>query len=98
MVAYPFAMFRDNNGFRDYMNNSSDQRQFVICIANNNYDDLQILKIYQCLPDKKAAAENYVRIIDDSREDYLYPARCFIKTQFSESITEQLIAAIPSVA
>ncbi|MEL6555804.1 MAG: hypothetical protein AAFQ63_20435 [Cyanobacteria bacterium J06621_11] len=80
------------------MNNPSDQRQFVICIANNNYDDLQILKIYQCLPDEKAAEESYIRVIDDSGEDYLYPAKYFIETHFPDPIAERLIAAIPSAA
>ncbi len=80
------------------MNKLLEQRQFAICIANDNCDDLQILKIYQLLPDQKAAEENYVRIIDDSGEDYLYPASCFVTTEFSTAVTQQLIAAIPSVA
>ena len=87
-----------NLSIREDMNNSSDQRQFVICIADQNYDDLQVLKIYQCLPDEKAEEESYIRVIDDSGEDYLYPAKYFIETHFPDSVTKQLIAAIPSAA
>ena len=80
------------------MNTQPKQRQFAICITNDNCDDLQILKIYQILPDQKAVEDNYVRVIDDSGEDYLYPANCFVTTEFSELVTKQLIAAIPFVA
>lgn len=80
------------------MNSSSEQRQFAICIANNDCDDLQVLKIYQLLSDQKAAEEDYVRVIDDSGEDYLYPADCFITTEFSTDVKRQLVKALPSVA
>jgi len=78
------------------MSGLSEHRQFAICVTNDNCDDLQVLKIYQLLPDEKAAEENYVRIIDDSGEDYLYPESCFVMTEFSEIVTKQLTEAIPS--
>jgi hypothetical protein len=34
--------------------------------------------IYQVLPDETAAKSDYVRVIDNEGEDYLYPARCFM--------------------
>lgn len=80
------------------MYKQTEQRQFAICIANDSCEDLQVLKIYLLLPDPKADEENYVRVIDDSGEDYLYPASRFVTTEFSEGVTKQLIAAIPSVA
>ena len=77
------------------MNKPSEQQQFAICIANDNCDDLQILKIYRLLSDQKAAEKSCVRVIDDSGEDYLYPANCFITAEFSTAVTQRLIAAIP---
>ena len=77
------------------MNKPSEQQQFEICIANDNCDDLQILKIYRLLSDQKAAEKSCVRVIDDSGEDYLYPTTCFIAAEFSTAVTQQLIAAIP---
>jgi hypothetical protein len=51
--------------------------QFAVCITDAE-QDLQLRKIYQVLPDEEAGKENYLRIIDDSGEDYLYPAHYFV--------------------
>jgi hypothetical protein len=52
--------------------------QFVICIKNDNYPaSLQVRKIYQALPDAQAAKHQLVRVVDESGEDYLYPADYF---------------------
>ena len=54
--------------------------RFAICIANTAYPAaLEVRKIYQVLPDAAAAQQQYLRIIDESGEDYLYPARMFRK-------------------
>lgn len=54
------------------------ETQFVLCIENGSCEDLEKRKFYQILPDEKAAQEGYLRIIDESQEDYLYPASYFI--------------------
>ncbi len=52
---------------------------FVIWINNNGYvDDLKVKTVYQVLPDASAARSNYLRIIDETGEDYLYPAVYFV--------------------
>lgn len=51
---------------------------FVICLQNNGADDLQPRKVYQVLPDEAAAQGGYLRVIDDSGEDYLYPDSYFL--------------------
>ena len=63
------------------MSDLSKHGQFAICVTNDNCDDLQVLKVYRLLPNEKAAEDNYIRIIDDSGEDYLYPASCFVTTE-----------------
>ena len=35
---------------------------FVLCIENKDCDDLEKRKVYQVLPDDKAADEGYLRI------------------------------------
>ncbi|MEL6469655.1 MAG: hypothetical protein AAFQ74_08005 [Cyanobacteria bacterium J06623_4] len=80
------------------MKHSSEKRRFAICVSNENCDDLQILKIYQVLPDPGAAEESYIHVVDDSGEDYLYPSSCFVNADFPEMLTQQLIAAVPSLA
>ena len=47
--------------------------RFVLCIRNDGYDDLELRKVYQVITDPDAAEEGYIRIIDESGEDYLYP-------------------------
>jgi hypothetical protein len=47
---------------------------FAICLAAGAEEDLQVGKVYQVLPDPKAAEVGCMRVIDDSGEDYLYAA------------------------
>jgi len=42
-------------------------------MKNDECDDLDLRKIYQALPDKRALRDGYIRIVDESGEDYLYP-------------------------
>jgi hypothetical protein len=51
---------------------------FVICVENRGAEDLEVRKVYRALPDKDAAATGYVRVIDESGEDYLYPDDYFV--------------------
>lgn len=53
-------------------------KRFAICIRNRNCDDLQVGKVYQIVSDKAAGARGYLRVIDDSGEDYLYPGAYFV--------------------
>jgi hypothetical protein len=63
------------------MKHEKTEKIFVICIENKDCEDLEKRKIYQVIPDKDAAADGYLRIIDESREDYLYPESFFISVQ-----------------
>jgi len=50
----------------------------VICLRNEDSDDLLVGKVYRTLPDEVAARDGYIRVIDESGEDYLYPASFFV--------------------
>ena len=54
------------------------EKGFAICVENRGAEDLDIRKVYRVLHDKDAAATGYVRVIDESGEDYLYPADYFV--------------------
>lgn len=69
---------------------SEHQTTFVVCIRNGGCDDLEVRKIYEVLPDEAAAVDNYLRIIDDSGEDYLYPAEFFARVELSSEIRDTL--------
>ena len=63
---------------------------FVLCIENKDCDDLEKRKIYQALPDVEAEEEGFLRVIDDSGEDYLYPQSYFIVVQLPREAQEAL--------
>ncbi len=71
---------------------------FAVCVANEGCDDLQIRKLYRVLPDSKAAAEGYLRIVDESGEDYLYAANRFVMVKFPAAVEKQLLTSTQSVA
>lgn len=50
---------------------------FVICINTDDPDLLTPRMIYEVIPDESAANSNYLRVIDNEGEDYLYPADYF---------------------
>ena len=63
--------------------------RFVICSNNGGYvDDLKVRTVYQLLPDASAAKSNYIRIIDETSEDYLYPASLFAAIEFAARVGE----------
>jgi hypothetical protein len=64
--------------------------EFAICIANSGYDDLDVWRVYQVLPDAKAAGVGCIRVIDESGEDYLYPADRFAAVDFPEIARSRL--------
>ena len=55
--------------------------KFVICLRNDDCVDLEIRKVYPVLPDAAAAKDGYLRVIDESGEDYLYPADYFVSVE-----------------
>jgi hypothetical protein len=72
-----------------------DTYHFGVCVRNDGSEDLQLLKLYQILPDESAARNGLLRIIDDSGEDYLYPAASFIPISLPSAV-EQVLAEIPA--
>ncbi len=53
--------------------------RFAICVDNSEYPaSLELHKIYRVLPDANAARDGDLRVIDESGEDYLFPASYFV--------------------
>ena len=53
---------------------------FAVCLRNRGYAaSLEVRKLYPVVNDPDAAANDLIRVIDESGEDYLYPARIFQK-------------------
>jgi hypothetical protein len=62
----------------------------ALCLDDNGCGDLERRKLYRLLPDKKAADEGYLRIVDESGEDYLYPAKSFAVVKVPASVIKIL--------
>ena len=68
--------------------------KFVVCISNQDYPTaLEVRKLYQVLEDAPAQQRQMLRIIDESGEDYLYPASYFAEIELPESL-QQVFAAV----
>jgi hypothetical protein len=65
--------------------------QFAICINTEDPDMLTPRMIYEVIPDENAAKSNYLRVIDNEGEDYLYPAEYFISVSFPLAIEKTLL-------
>ena len=53
---------------------------FAVCVPNRGYAaSLEVRKLCPVVSDPEAATEDLIRAIDESGEDYLYPARLFQK-------------------
>ncbi len=75
------------------MKDESKEPGFVVCVSNDDCEDLEVRKIYQVLPDEAAAADGLLRIVDESGEDYLYPAKLFLQIQLPQAIEKALLPA-----
>jgi len=60
------------------------EKGYALCVENRGAEDLEIRKVYRVLHDKGAAATGYVRVIDESGEDYLYPAAYFVSVELPQ--------------
>ena len=69
------------------------ETKFVVCVRNHDADDLEIRKIYQVIPDEDASTDGLLRVVDESGEDYLYPADLFIQIELPQAIEKALLPA-----
>ena len=60
---------------------------FAVCVNNAEYPaSLELHKIYRVLSDDDAAADGDLRIVDESGEDYLYPADWFAPIELPQRV------------
>lgn len=61
---------------------------YVICIDNREYeDDLHVRTVYQVIEDADALRSGYLRVVDETGEDYLYPTLFFVPITIPEEAT-----------
>ena len=68
--------------------------RFALCIDNTGCPaSLELHKIYQVLPDQDATRDGDLRVIDESGEDYLYPAQRFLIADWPKAVERALLKA-----
>ena len=72
---------------------NNQEPRLAVCISSDDSDLLTPRRIYQVLPDETAAKSNYIRVIDNEGEDYLYPADYFIFMEFPHEVAQALLQA-----
>ena len=65
-------------------------QKFALCVDNRDCEDLERRKVYQVLPDEGAEREGFLRVIDESGEDYLYPQSYFVLVQLPREAQDAL--------
>ena len=72
----------------------SRSKQLVVCINNDGFQaSLERRKIYVSLPDSSADANDLIRVVDESGDDYLYPQALFRAISVPESLKKVLLSA-----
>ena len=67
------------------------KKGFAVCLGNGGFAaSLEVRKLYPFIDDPDAAANDLIRVVDESGEDYLYPARLFRKLALPGDIQRAL--------
>jgi hypothetical protein len=73
---------------------NTKRNQFVLCIDNTDYEaSLITRKIYEVIPDPQAEKDDFIRVIDESGEDYLYHISHFVFIHLPADVEKALISA-----
>ena len=69
------------------------KKRYLLCVRNKGCEDLERRKLYGQIPDPHAAEDGYVRVVDESGEDYLYPADYFVPVHLPREAERALAGA-----
>ena len=76
------------------MSRTTTESRFVLCVRNEECGDLELRKVYEALPDKQAERDGYIRVLDESGEDYLYPESYFVFVKLSRKAQQAIAASV----
>ena len=66
--------------------------KYLVCVDNTGYPaSLEPRKLYETLPDKEAERHGQVRVVDESGEDYLFPADLFARVSLPMETRERIV-------
>lgn len=62
---------------------------YVLCIHDGGYpESLEVRKVYVALKDARAEQQEFVRVVDETGEDYLYPTVLFVPIQLPQEASD----------
>jgi hypothetical protein len=65
--------------------------QFAVCTDNAGYAaSLEVGKLYPVIADEQAAGHGYIRVVDESGEDYGYAAKRFFMLSVPDALAKVL--------
>ena len=66
---------------------------FALCLNNEGYPaSLEVGKLYRIIEDERAAAEDLIRVVDESGEDYAFDSKRFHVLELPSSVEKTLLA------
>ncbi len=71
---------------------AEEHLRFAVCVDNAGYPaSLELHKVYRVLPDEDAESEGDLRVVDESGEDYLYPAERFVRAELPAAVEKSFL-------
>jgi primosomal protein N' len=64
---------------------------FALCLENSDCDDLELNKVYPVVEAESNDPDTYVRVIDESEEDYIYPRIMFEMVALPNQVHERVL-------
>lgn len=83
--------------------NSKKTQEYALCLDNKGYTaSLDKMKAYRVMQAREKTLPGFLRIIDESGEDYLYPESMFFRIQVPSSAARNaavdLLTRLPKAA
>jgi hypothetical protein len=73
---------------------NKQETQFAVCVNNEGYEaSLETGKLYRVISDDEAASHGYIRVIDESGEDYGYSVSRFFRLDVPQALEKALTSA-----
>ncbi|MBC7930401.1 MAG: hypothetical protein H7Z38_07500 [Rubrivivax sp.] len=75
------------------MKSQKTDSKLAICVDNSGYEmSLERRKVYPVLPDESAERSNFIRVVDETGEDYLFPTDRFVLITVTREVEEAVLA------
>ncbi len=63
----------------------------ALCLENSQCEDLELNKVYPVVEPEENDPRDYIRIIDESEEDYIYPRSMFEMVTLSSNVLDRVV-------